>query len=337
MRLLILGGTEFLGRHLTEAALEQGHEVTLFNRGRSNPELFPEAEKLHGDRNGDLSALEGRSWDAAVDTSGYLPRQVRASAGLLAEAVEHYTFVSSISVYEEYAALGLAENAPLRASPDPEPEVMDWELYGELKAGCERAAEEAMPNRTLVVRPGLIAGPGDYMDRFPYWCRRIAEGGEVLAPGDPERQVQLVDARDLADWMLRMAEARRAGLYNATGPRQYLTMRGMLEEIRAAAGSDAWFVWVPDVFLLDEGVGPWEEMPFWVPQELAGILAVDVGKALGAGLAFRPLADIARDTLAWLPRRGKAPEISSGISREKERELLDSWHALESRADGARR
>lgn len=326
MKLLVLGGTEFLGRHLVESALEQGHEVTLFNRGRTNPDLFPEAEKLRGDRSGDLSPLEGRSWDAVVDTSGYLPRDVRASAGLLADAVEHYTFVSSISVYEDFSRPGFGEEAPVLEPPDPEPEEMDWELYGELKAGCELAAEEAMPGRTLVVRPGLIVGPHDPTDRFNYWCRRIAEGGEVLAPADPERQAQIIDARDLAGWILRMEEVRRTGIYNATGPEHGLTMREMLEGIRTAAGSDAEFTWVSEEFLLDEGVEPWEEMPVWAPEELRGILSVDVSRAVEAGLAFRPLVDTARDTLSWLASR-EDPERYTAISRKKEREVLEAWHA----------
>jgi 2'-hydroxyisoflavone reductase len=206
MDLLVLGGTRFLGRHLVEEALGRGHQVTLFNRGESNPGLFPEVEELRGERGGDLSPLRGRRWDAAIDTSGYLPREVRRSAEILAGSAGHYTFVSSISVYEDFARTGIDEDAPVLEPPDPEPVELDWELYGGLKVGCERAVEAAMPGRALVVRPGMIVGPHDYTDRFPYWRRRVAEGGDVLAPGDPERQVQLIDARDLAGWMLRMAE-----------------------------------------------------------------------------------------------------------------------------------
>ena len=325
MRLLVLGGTRFFGRHLVEAALVRGHEVTLFNRGRHGVELFPEAERLEGDRDGDLSALRGRRWDAVVDTCGYLPRAVRASAGLLAGAVEHYTFVSSISVYGDFGRLGYGEDAPVRTPPDPEPEGVDWALYGELKVGCERAAEGAMPGRVLVVRPGMIVGPHDYTDRFPYWCRRVAAGGEVLAPGNPGRQVQLIDARDLASWTIRMAEERQSGAYNATGPESRLTMRTMLEGVRAAVGSDARFTWVPEEFLLEAGVEPWTELPFWVPEEMAGILAADVGKAVGAGLAFRPLADTVRDTLAWDARRNGPPEIEAGMPREREGKVLRAW------------
>ncbi|HEV2092381.1 MAG TPA: NAD-dependent epimerase/dehydratase family protein [Rubrobacter sp.] len=324
MDLLILGGTRFLGRHLVAAALERGHRVTLFNRGESNPGLFAEVEELRGERGGDLSALRGRGWDAAIDTSGHLPREVRASAELLADSVEHYTFVSSISVYEDFGRTGINEDAPVLAPPDPEPEGLSWELYGGLKVGCERAVEAAMPGRALVVRPGMIVGPHDYTDRFPYWRRRVAEGGEVLAPGDPEQQVQIIDARDLAAWMLRMAEGGRNGVYNATGPEYGLTMRGMLEGIRSATGSDARFVWASEEFLLDAGVEPWEEMPLWVPKEMAGILAVDVGRAVGAGLVFRPLGETVRD-VPGPDAGGPDVEIEAGISRGREEELLRAW------------
>jgi 2'-hydroxyisoflavone reductase len=324
LELLILGGTRFLGRHLVEAALAGDHRVTLFNRGRSNPGLFPGVEELRGERRGDLSALRERGWDAVIDTSGYLPREARASAGLLADSVGHYTFVSSISVYEDFGRTGLDEDAPVLAPPDSEPEELDLELYGGLKVGCERAVEAEMPGRTFVVRPGMIVGPYDYTNRFPYWRRRVAEGGDVLAPGDPEQQVQLIDARDLAGWILRMAEERRTGVYNATGPDRRLTMRGMLEEIREATGSDARFVWASEEFLLGAGVEPWEEMPFWVPKEMAGIMAVSVDWAVGAGLAFRPLAETVEDT-PGPEAEGQEVEFDAGISRERERELLRAW------------
>lgn len=322
MELLVLGGTRFLGRHLVGAALERGHRMTLFNRGKSNPGLFPEVEELRGERGGDLSALQGRRWDAAIDTSGYLPREVRASAGLLAGAVEHYTFVSSISVYADFSRLGIDEDAPVLAPPDPEPEELDRELYGDLKVGCELAAEAAMPGRTLVVRPGMIVGPHDYTNRFPYWCRRVAEGGEVLAPGDPDRPVQLIDVRDLAGWMIRTVEERTTGLYNATGPARGLTMRGMLEGIHEATGGDARFEWASERFLLGAGVKPWEELPFWVQEEMAGILSVDVGRAVEAGLTFRPLGETVRDTLGG---GDPSAEIDAGIERGREEELLRAW------------
>ena len=275
---------------------------------------------MRGERGGDLSALRGRRWDAAIDTSSHLPREVRASAGLLAEAVDHYTFVSSISVYRDFSRRGFDEDAPVLVPPDPEPEAPDQELYGELKVGCERAAENAMPGRTLVVRPGMIVGPHDYTNRFPYWCRRVAEGGEVLAPGDPDRPVQLIDARDLADWIIRISEERQTGVFNATGPDHDLTMQGMLEGIREATDGDARFVWASEKFLLDAGVEPWVELPFWVPEEMAGILSVSVNRAVEAGLAFRPLGETVRDTLD-----GDAGNTSAEMGRGREEELLRAF------------
>src|SRR3954470_5339632 len=218
MKLLILGGTIFLGRYLAEAALERGHDLTLFNRGQHNSELYPDVEKLRGDRDGGLDVLRGRRWDAVVDTSGYLPRLVRASAELLADAVEHYTFISSISVYPHFRSLGQDESAPVGTLDNPSVEEITGESYGPLKALCEQAVEQALPGRTLVVRPGLIVGPHDPSDRFTYWVRRVAQGGELLAPAGRDWHTQIIDVRDLAEWTLRMVERRQTGVYNATGP-----------------------------------------------------------------------------------------------------------------------
>src|SRR5919107_753483 len=244
MDLLILGGTGFLGRHLVEAALGDGHRVTLFNRGLSGPGLFPEAETIVGDRDGDLSSLRGRRWDAAIDTCGYVPRVARASAGLLADAVDHYTFVSSISVYRDDIGPGADEDAPVQELEDPAVEEVTGETYGGLKALSERAAEEEMPGRVLNVRPGLISGPHDPTDRFTYWPRRISAGGDVLAPDRPELRVQFIDVRDLAAWMIAMSAGQQTGTFNATGPAYELRMGKLLEECEAAGGGDARLVWV---------------------------------------------------------------------------------------------
>ncbi len=209
MKLLVLGGTVFLGRHLVEAATARGHSVTLFNRGQHNPELYPEVEKLRGDRDSDLSALQGRRWDAVIDTCGYLPRAVRASAELLADAVDHYTFISSISVYADFHTPAMDESAPVGTLADETVEEVTGETYGPLKALCEQAAERALPGRVLNIRPGLIVGPHDPTDRFTYWPVRVARGGEVLAPGRPHVPVQVIDGRDLAEWTVRMVEARQ--------------------------------------------------------------------------------------------------------------------------------
>ena len=325
MYLLILGGTGFLGRHLVEAALGGGHRVTLFNRGLRNPELFPEVETIRGDRDGDLSSLRGRRWDAAIDTCGYVPRVVRASAGLLAGAVVHYTFVSSISVYSDDITPRADEDAPLRELPDPRVEEVTGETYGGLKALCERAAEEEMPGRVLNVRPGLISGPHDPTDRFTYWPRRISAGGEVLAPVSPELGVQFIDVRDLAAWIVGMAQQQRTGTYNATGPDYELTMGQLLDECEAVGGG-AELVWVSEEFLLEHGVEPFTEMPLWVPREDAALLSVDCGKAIAAGLAFRPVSETVRDVLEWDRSRAADTEPAAGLSPERERELLRAWH-----------
>jgi 2'-hydroxyisoflavone reductase len=342
MKLLILGGTKFLGRHLVETALARGHEVTLFNRGRLNPELFPEVEKLRGDRDGGLDPLRGRRWDAAVDTSGYVPRVVRDSARLLADAAGHYTFVSSVSAYRDTNVPGVDESYPLASVTDeqlreaealPQSELTAapffGEAYGALKALCERAAEAEMPGRVLNVRAGIIVGPYDYSDRFTYWPRRVAEGGEVLAPADPARQVQFIDARDLAAWILDMAERRRAGTYNATGPDYELTMGRFLEECGRATGSSGRFVWVGEEFLLDSGLQPWMEIPLWTnPRgENRHLLSLNVERAVAAGLRFRPVAETARDTLEWDSTRPPDAERKAGLIREREREVLAAWQS----------
>lgn len=345
MKLLILGGTKFLGRYVVEAALARGHEVTLFNRGQLNAELFPDVEKLRGDRDGGLDALKGRRWDAVVDPSGFSPRVVRDSVRLLADAVEHYAFISSQSVYKDTSVPGVAEDYPVgtitgeqlrEAEALKQSELTTapffWEIYGALKALCERAAEESMPGRVLNARAGLIVGPHDYSDRFTYWPRRVAEGGEVLAPGDPERQVQFIDVRDLAAWVLDMVEARRAGTFNATGPEYRLTMGRVLDVCRGTTGSDARFVWMDEQFMLDAGLGPWMEVPLWIP--LSGdddvnryFMGISVEKAVAAGLKFRPLSETVRDTLEWDLTRPAGTQRRAGLAREREREVLDAWKA----------
>jgi 2'-hydroxyisoflavone reductase len=323
MDLLILGGTRFLGRHLVEAALRDDHRVTLFNRGLSGPDLFPEVETITGDRDGDLSALQGRRWDAVIDTCGYVPRVVRASAGLLADAADHYTFVSSISVYPDDIGPGADEDAPVQELEDHTVEEVTGETYGGLKALCERAAEEKMPSRVLNVRPGLISGPHDPTDRFTYWPRRVAAGGEVLAPDRPERQVQFIDVRDLAGWMIKMSAEQQTGTYNATGPAYELRMGKLLEECEAVGG-EAQVIWVSEEFLEETGVEPFTEMPLWVPREYAGMLDVDCGRAIAAGLTFRPVSQTIRDVLEWDSKRGE-PDLGAGLKPERERELLSAW------------
>jgi 2'-hydroxyisoflavone reductase len=327
MRLLVLGGTVFLGRHIVEAALARGHEVTLFNRGQHGPELFPQVERLRGDRDGGLEVLRGRSWDAVIDTSGYVPRLVRASAELLDGQVGHYTFVSSLSVYAGYSRVGIDESEPVGTLDDPTVEEVTGAAYGPLKALSEQAAEAGQPDRVLVLRPGLIVGPFDASDRFTYWPRRLDRGGDVLAPGRPQRRVQVVDARDMAEWNVRMAEAGTTGVFNVNGPAGVLTMAEVIDACREAAGSEARPVWVPDEFLLEAGVGPWMELPLWIPENegMAGFFSVDCSRAIAAGLTFRPILETARDTLAWARAREQSGEPwtpAAGLDPAKERGLL---------------
>jgi 2'-hydroxyisoflavone reductase len=331
MKLLVLGGTRFLGRAIVDAALARGHAVTLFHRGKTRPGLFPGVERLIGDRDGGLGALRGRDWDAVVDTSGFVPRVVVEGVRVLAERIAHYTFVSSISVYADPMPALANESAPLASLADETDETVSGEHYGALKALCERAVDTALPGRALVVRPGLIVGPHDYTDRFAYWPRRIARGGEVLAPGVPAAPVQFVDVRDLAAWMTTMSERRASGTFNATGPATPLAFGPFLDACRAALGGDARFTWVDERFLLDRGVQPWSEMPLWVPEASAAHARTDCARALAAGLEFRSIDATVRDTLAWDRAEPAATRLAPSIpmpasmSAERERELLAAW------------
>lgn len=328
--LLILGGTGFLGPHVVESARARNIRVTLFNRGKTNPHLFPDLEKLRGDRNGDLSALQGRSWDAVLDTSGYVPRTVRASASLLAPAVAHYVFISSISVYPDFPFKGITEDYKLATLEDEANEDVGAN-YGALKALCERSAEDSMPGRVTSIRPGLIVGPGDPTDRFTYWPVRLARGGEVAAPGSGEDPVQHIDVRDLAAWIIHMIAERITGVYNATGPARPMTARSMLERCKTAVGSAAALTWVDAKFLEQHNVTPWMDMPAWVPADgdSLGFGSIDCSKAISRGLQFRELEDTARDTLAWfdtLPTERRA-KMRAGLTAERETALLAAWHA----------
>ncbi len=328
MKLLVLGGTIFMGRHLAGLALERGHEVTLFTRGRHNPDIFPNAHMLHGHRDGGLEALEGGRWDAVIDTSGFVPRVVRQSAELLRHAVGHYTFISSISVYPDFRVPGIDETYPVARLADPTVETVDGETYGGLKALCEEVVEAEFPGKSLIIRPGLMAGPFDPTDRFTYWPVRVSRGGEVLAPDSPDRRTQVIDARDLAIWLLRMIERGQAGVYNATGPDKPLTMGEILDESRRLSKSTATFTWVPESFLRAHGVAFWSEIPCLVPDEpdVAGFADVSIARAVARGLRLRPIGDTIRDTLAWHTKRHQET-LRAGLSPERERELLAEWQA----------
>ena len=330
-KILILGGTAFLGPALVAAARAHGHTLTLFNRGKTNPGRFTDLEQLHGDRDGHLEALAGRKWDAVVDPSGYVPRLVKMSAELLAPNVAHYVFVSTISVYAKEDVVGADESLAVATIGDPTNEDVKAH-YGALKALCEQAAEAAMPGRVAGIRPGLIIGPGDPSGRFTHWPTRLAEGGEVLAPGNGATPVQYIDGRDLGAWIVRVIEDRTVGTMNALGPAARVTMKSVLDECNRALGNKAQLTWVDAAFLEQHGVEGWRDMPMWIDNhgDFAGFGTRQNTRAVGAGLAFRPIGDTARDTLAWLdtlPQDERARARSSGIQRDKETAVLAAWKA----------
>lgn len=328
MRLLILGGTKFLGKHVAAHALQEGHEVTLFTRGETNPELFPGAEKLRGDRDGNLVALGGREWDVVIDTSGYVPRIVRDSAEALAGSVGRYVFVSTISVYAEANRPGIDESGKVATLTEATEEVTG-ETYGALKALCEQEVAAAFGERASSIRAGLIVGPDDPTDRFTYWPVRIEKGGDVVAPAPADRQIQFVDVRDLARWMV---DAELSGIYNGTGPAGVLTMGDLLDGCVRVTGSDAAVRWVDEAFLLEHGVEPWSELPLWIPStdgDSSHALAIDNSHAVEAGLTFTALDDTIRDTLAWHHTRPTDHEWLAGFDAEKERQVLADLRATD--------
>jgi 2'-hydroxyisoflavone reductase len=330
-KLLILGGTHFLGPHVVDAAIARGHTVTLFNRGKTNPGLYPDLEKLHGDRDGHLEALQNRDWDAVIDPSGYVPRIVAMSAQLLAPRVAQYVFISTISVYHRHDVVGDDETAPVETIDDPTNEDVH-ENYGALKALCEQAAERAMPGRVATIRPGLIVGPGDPTGRFTHWPWRASQGGEMIGPGDGTTPVQWIDGRDLGQWIVKVVEDKTVGVYNAFGPNDRFTMKAALDACNAAGGNKAQITWVAGDFLKAHGVEGWQDMPMWIDNkgEWAGFGTMKHERAVAKGLTFRPCHETARDTLAWLatlPPDEQAKARSSAIKPDKEAEVLAAWHA----------
>jgi len=338
LRILILGGTGFIGPNEVRYALSRGHKVTTFNRGKTHPNELPfEVEQLIGDRNGQLDTLKGRKWDVVIDNPTTLPAWVRDSAQILKGNVERYVFISTISVYAD-TSKGVDENAPLAKyeGADPYKETLEamkasgYKTYGPLKTLSEKEAEKWFPGKTLIIRPGLIVGPSDETDRFTYWPVRIDRGGEVLAPSKPSDPVQFIDARDLAEWTIRMAENRETGIYNATGPAKPLEIGQMLDEIKDALHSSATFTWLPAEFLQQQKVEAWSDMPVWAGDEL-GLARTKIDRALAKGLTFRPLAETTRDTLAWfksLPQDRKS-KLRAGLTPEREAEVLAAWKKKE--------
>jgi 2'-hydroxyisoflavone reductase len=331
LSVLILGGTKFLGPHTVDALRAKGHAVTLFNRGKTNPGLFPDLEKLQGDRKNDLKALENRQWDAVIDTSAYVPADVTRSAKLLANNVGQYLLISTESVYASFATPGMDETASLATVKDPNTDVINEETYGGLKALCEKAAEAELPLRTTVLRPGLIVGPLDQTGRFTYWPVRVAKGGEVLAPGAKTHPTQFVDVRDVANFIVRCLEQQFFGIYNVDAAANSLTMGAVMNACKVVSGSDATFTWVGHKFLDEQKVSPWGDMPAWIPpvDDYRGFGQISVAKAIAAGLQLRPLELTVRDTLEWY--RSQPVEMQSklavGISAEREAQVLKAWHA----------
>ena len=304
LKVLILGGSGFIGPHMVQAALDRGYEVSIFNRGKTNPHLFPQVEKLIGDRDGNLTALEGRKWDVVIDNSGYVPRLVRDSATLLSNAADHYLFTSTGGVYAaiydgNWPDGYTNEDAPLSPLAEPDSEDVS-KYYGQLKAVCEQEVKNAFPGRYTISRPGLIVGPGDSTDRFTYYPARLDRGGEMMAFGTPADPVQYIDARDLADFSLLCVEQRIVNTFNSIGPKDLMTMGQMLEGARAAIGADTELTWVSSAFLAEWEVAPASMMP-WISPEgaVSGLAKLDSARAFANGLSFRPYADTVRDTLEW--------------------------------------
>ncbi len=322
LKILILGGTHFLGIHLAEEFQERGHELTLFNRGVQNPDLFPDIEKLQGDRDGNLHALEGRHWDAVIDTSGHLPRIVEQSAQVLAGATKHYTFISTIGVYENFHKFHIDESYPIAQLREPQSEVITDKTYGALKGLCEAVVQHYFPEQTLIIRPGLIVGPNDPTDRFTYWVKRIAEGGEVLAPA--HQPVQFIDVRDLSKWIVQMVENQATGIYNAAG--ESLSLELLLQGCQQASPKKTYVTWVSEEFLLQKSVQDWVELPLWLSnkRQMPGFFHINSQKAIRSGLTLRPLAETIEATLKWDMARDNV-RLQAGLDRSKEKELLLDW------------
>lgn len=330
LNILILGGTGFLGPHTVNAALANGHSVTLFNRGKTNPELFNQLETITGDRNtDDVKKLTNRKWDAVIDTSAYYPRSVNLALEVLKDNIKQYLFVSTISVYADWSKIGMDETAKTGKIDDPTDEKITGESYGPLKALCEQAAEKHMSGKVSIIRPGLIVGPRDKTDRFTYWPVRIKKGGKILAPGDGSDFIQYIDVRDLAEWMIYCLEQQVLGIYNAQSNGEDITIGQLLKTCVAKLNPKAELVWVPATFLEQHEVAAWQEMPTWIPPkgEYAGSGTMSSKKAYANGLKERPMEMVVKDCYDWfvsLPQERQA-KLRAGISLEKEQKVLKAW------------
>ena len=321
MNILILGGTVFMGIQLVNYAQKRNHNVTIFNRGKRNPDIFPDVEKLIGDRSGDLAPLKGRKFDAVIDTCGHVPGIVRKSAELLKDNTDNYTFISSISAYSDFSKHGQDESGETCKITDGNTEEMTMENYGAMKVLCENVVTEVFGDRALNIRPGLIVGENDWSDRFTYWIHRIDQGGKVLVPDGKKDRVQFIDVKDLSEWTIKMAEGKKSGLYNATGPDYKLTFEEFINVCQKVTGSKAEIIWAKEKFLLDENITPWMELPMWVTEADQGINNIDISKAIKDGLTFRPLEETLRDTLKFDKSR-KDYTLKAGLKPEREAEVI---------------
>ena len=328
MRILIIGGTAFLGPALIDAARASGHELTLFNRGRSQPDFESGVETVIGDRETDLGRLAERRWDAVIDTCGYLPRLVALSAAALRDQVEHYVFISTLSVYPAQGPANRDESAAVMRLDDEKREDIKGETYGPLKALCEGAVEAQFPGRSLHIRAGLIVGPRDPSNRFTYWVRRAKQGGRAIAP-PAQQPIQFIDVRDLAAFIIRLIEAGRAGLYNVTGPARRMSFGELLPLMNKALDADARFIHVSDEFLHSQDIGEFMELPLWIKGELAeGFMSFNIDKALWAGLSFRTPAETIRATYAWSITQPDDAPRPAHLPAAKEAALLNAWRGV---------
>ena len=325
--ILILGGTGFIGPHQVEEALGRGHNVTIFNRGKSGPDMFPQLENLIGDRDNDLKALKGRKWDAVIDNSGFVPRWVKQSTELLKGNVDHYLYMSSLSIYADNTVIGQTESGKLQQLKDPTSEERSAANYGGMKALSEKFVQVSFPKAATLMRAGLVVGPGDPTDRFTYWPVRLHRGGRVLAPGTPKDPIQCIDVRDLARWTIQAIEEKHYGAYNLTGPYHQLTMGDFLDTVKETINSEAQLTWVDASFLEREKVAPWTDLPLWIPpdSDFRGFVRVDISKAVNAGLTFTPMATTVQDSLAWYRTIDEERELKAGLTRSKEVALLEKW------------
>ncbi len=331
LKILILGGTAFLGPALVRYARSHGHQLTLFTRGKTNANMFPDLEMLVGDRDGDLEALKNRDWDVVIDTSGYVPRVVGDSAKLLAGHVQQYIFVSTVSVFADFSKPGLDESSPVAVLDDETTEEVTGLTYGPLKALCEQAVQKEHRGRSTTIRPGLIVGPMDRSDRFTYWPVRISQGGEVLTPEGPDVVTQIIDVNDLAMFIVKCAEENITGTFNATSPAEELTMGEIFETCKTVSGSDATFTYVSPEFMAEKELHEWSDLPVYVNLDgpEAGHPYINVDKALRQGLTFRPISETIRDTLDWwrsVSQERQDRPMRSGLTAERETEALEAWH-----------